>query len=59
MPDFEVTRHTKESRLYLTRADLAELSGIPVDRLGVSHVDRAPDRDDALVRVCLLEDCDG
>lgn len=58
MPDHEVTRHTREHRLYLSLDDLADLTGIPADRLGVTTVDRAPDRDEYPVRICILERVD-
>ena len=49
------TAWTRETRLYLSLDDLAAIIGIDAARLSVTHVDRAPDRDDMVVRVCLIE----
>tara|TARA_Y100000590_G_scaffold344918_1_gene394435 strand:- start:382 stop:609 length:228 start_codon:yes stop_codon:yes gene_type:complete len=58
MADHLVTRHTREHRLYLSKDDLADLTGLPADQMFVTTVDKAPDRDDYLVRICLLESLD-
>ncbi len=55
MPDHEVSRHTREHRVYLSIGDIAELMSMPAGRLSVRHVDQAPDRDDRVVRVCVVE----
>ena len=53
----EIISHdwTREVRLYLSVEDVAEIVGVDPARISVSHVDRAPDREDKVVRVCLLE----
>ena len=53
----EIISHdwTREVRLYLSVEDVADILGVDPARISVSHVDRAPDREDKVVRVCLLE----
>jgi hypothetical protein len=58
MPEHEVSRHTREHRIYLSIDDIAAFAGVPAGCLSVQHVDRAPDRDDRAVRICLLEQVD-
>jgi len=58
MPDHEVARHTREHRIYLSIGDIAAWMKVPAASISVRHVDRAPDRDDRVVRICLLERVD-
>jgi hypothetical protein len=52
------TARRRHYSIYLTKEDLADMLGVEAFGLSVSHVDRAPDSDDAAVRITLLEDCD-
>jgi hypothetical protein len=47
--------YRRQLRLYLTLDALAEMAGVDPSLLSVTLVDKAPDRDDQAVRVCLLE----
>ena len=45
----------REVRVYLTLDDLGEILDVEPDRLSLSHVDRAPDSNTDVVRICLIE----
>ena len=45
----------REVRVYLTLDDLGEILDVEPARLSLSHVDRAPDSDTDVVRICLIE----
>jgi len=57
LPEVLVTDHYKTIAIYLTKDDLANMVELPVDTISVSHVDRAPNREDAVVRITLMQDC--
>ena len=57
LPEILVTDHYKIITIYLTKDDLANMVELPMDTISVSHVDRAPNREDAVVRITLMQAC--
>jgi len=47
--------YRREIRVYMSINDLAEIVDVPPELLELTHVDTAPDRDEQVVRICLIE----
>lgn len=58
MPETSTHFHQRQHQIKFTLAELAEIVGVPAEALGVTHVDTAPGDSDAVVRICLNENCD-
>ena len=55
MPAHEPTDPYQSHAIYVTIEDLAEILGVPADKLGANHVDTAPNKPEMAVRVNLRQ----